>query len=111
MSFFHRVIQAQTGGQIQHSFSLPAAMPLPKTVSFSDEYGINHDFNVNDAIWDHVCALVENTQGSGSTPVFRFGIYHRPSTASLQSTVSQASSQTSGTSTGSQPAGTGADVR
>ena len=74
-----------------HSFSLPAALPMKKTVSFSDEYGMNHKFTVNDAVWDHVQAVVENQQGTGTTPVFNFGIYHCPSISSLPSTISQAS--------------------
>ena len=90
-----RGIQSQGMAQIQQSQSLPAALPMPKTVSYSDEYGINHQFAVQDPVYDHVRALISNTKGAGTTPVFRFGVFHRPSVSSLPSTTSQASSMSS----------------
>ena len=104
---FYRVIQAQGMGQMHQSYSLPATLPMQKTVSFSDEYGINHHFAVHDPVYDHVRALVENSQTAGTRPVFRFGIHHRPSVTSLPSTPSQSSFA----SAGSQASGTAPNIR
>ena len=77
-------------------------MPVEKRVSFSDEYGMNRDFTVNDTVWNHVRALVESNNTSANPPTFQFGIYQQPSMTSLPSRTLQHSSQTSFGSTASQ---------